>query len=224
MHRTYTIAGISECWRLPGDSTYGRDFTNMRRRGLLLFRFTAATLLGLLPPQLVRAQEITVEASGGLRSDTQQKTALEFSTSTGETLNVNRIVETMTSTTGHSASDYVTLCATPCKLSVEPGFYKLRMGNSHMFDPVIDLNVNGGRRSFEVTPSRPGYFLLGILLSTAGLCLTATGFLQEEGSYADGTKRVTTMGKVLGFTGLGIAAAGFVLGIGFSKGAIREAK
>jgi hypothetical protein len=119
---------------------------------------TIAVLTGATHP--ARADEIVVQTTAGLSSTTEEKTILEFSTTTNEALPVNRIEGTVVATTGDSARAFARVCVTPCALSVEPGYYRMGFGYGGAFDPGIGLSVNGGKHAYDVSRLGMGAFSL----------------------------------------------------------------
>ncbi|HVZ71093.1 MAG TPA: hypothetical protein VHJ20_01855 [Polyangia bacterium] len=195
--------------------------TNLRALTRALTIVVAATTCATAP-RPAAAQEITVTETGGQRSAGGAKTSLEFASITDENVPVNRVIASATSTTGNSAMGFTTLCTTPCKLDVDPGFYRLRFGGGSAFDPGVDLSVNGGRHAYDVRPTRYGCLLGGIGLASAGLLVGIMGFAVTEGSYADGTNHVSTAGRVMNVTGLVATLLGGYLAFGPGLGKVEE--
>jgi hypothetical protein len=184
----------------------------------------SALLVAIVPARSARAQDITVKATEGRTSDSHEDTTLEFSTTTQESVSVNRITDSFVATTGHSAAAFQTVCKTPCTLSVAPGFYRMRFGGGGMFDPGIDLSVNGGKRSFDVTPTSYGYLIGGNFLMAGGLLLGLMGFAVTEGSYADDTVHVSTTGRIMNVSGLIALVLGGYMAWGPGLGSVNERK
>ncbi len=74
------------------------------------------------------------------------------------------------------------LCETPCRLTIEPGTYSLRIGENLFLSERLNLNLSGGEVAYRVEEGFfPGFFL-GTFLTVAGSLTAFTGalFLSDD--------------------------------------------
>jgi hypothetical protein len=192
-------------------------------------RFSVA--LGLvLSGRDALAQEIRVQESAGIKEGSGQAT-VRFHTEDGEQVPVRRVLtETRLHLTGYSVGGSfggtgygetsTTLCETPCKLSLPPGYYSFRFGWGHRLNHAIDFNIAPGDQSYRVKPYGTGRFVGGWVLTSLGSAAILFGGGLAAASMATG-KSATPYWIVAG-AGVVMTTGGIVLWSTASASAERE--
>ena len=145
-------------------------------------RLFMSAVAALSMSAVASADDIEVSQSGGQALQSAEPTEVTFTSMLpGQTVSIERIRSTTSGIGtgyGYTVSSYgqVTepLCSTPCTLTLQPGSYSLRAGDS-LYSPTLNIDASGGTRSWEVRDIQPGRVTTGLLGASVGAGLLLSG-------------------------------------------------